>query len=102
MEIHVSAAYAVELRAPDDLKSFKLTVAAASDAADRLAEALAGIATVDGDHAWVRESWIREVSPLSGDPAWQQGVTAMIGYAKKFGWVDEAAGTIRAHIEWAP
>jgi hypothetical protein len=31
---------------------------------------------------------------------WQEGLTAMIGVARKYGWVDEQAKTIRAHIEW--
>ncbi len=102
MQVHVTPDLAVELLAPEDLKSFKLVAAVPATDRAKVEAALAGIARFDAEgHAWVRESWIREASPLAGDAAWQQGVTGMIGYARKFGWVDDEAATIRAHVEWA-
>lgn len=97
MFIHVAKDFAVALEEPQDFKKFKLVIdVPKSDA--KLAPALAGVATLDPEgHAWVSEAWLRQRDPAA---AWQDGLTAMIGVAKKYGWVDEEKKAIRAHIEW--
>lgn len=97
MFIHVTEDFAVTLEAREDFKHFNLVVDAPRGDA-KLAPALANVATIDAEgHAWVSESWLRGQD--AGAP-WQDGLTAMITVAKKYGWVDEAKHTIRAHIEW--
>ena len=44
-----------------------------------------------------KEAWLRDHDRSA---PWQEGLTAMIGVAKKYGWVDEQAKAIRAHVEW--
>jgi len=98
MFIHVTKDFAVALEEPQDFKKFKLVIDAPGSDAARLSTALDGVATLDPEgHAWVSEAWLR-----SRDNAapWQDGLTAMIGVAKKYGWVDEGKKAIRAHIEW--
>jgi hypothetical protein len=97
MFIHVAKDFAVALQEPEDFKKFKLVVEPPRGDA-KLAPALQGVATIDREgHAWVSEAWLRQRDPA---PAWQDGLTAMIGVAKKYGWVDELKKAIRAHIEW--
>ena len=98
MFIHVSRDYAVALEEPQEFKRFNLAVDAPQSDRAQLVEALTGVASLSEDgHAWVSEAWLRARDPA---PQWQEGLTAMIVVAKKYGWVDEAAKAIRAHIEW--
>lgn len=98
MFIHVTRDYAATLAEPQDFKRFKLVIDAARSDMGKLKTALAGIATLsDEGHAWVSEAWLRG---LDASAPWQDGLTAMIAFAKKYGWVDEQAKTIRAHVEW--
>ncbi len=97
MFIHVAKDFAVALQEPEDFKKFKLVIEAPRNDA-KLAPALQGVATIDREgHGWVSEAWLRQRDPAA---AWQEGLTAMIGVAKKYGWVDELKKAIRAHIEW--
>jgi hypothetical protein len=98
MFIHVTRDLQVALGEAQDFKRFKLVIDAGRDDIGKIKAALAPVATLaDDGHAWVREEWLRQRDP---NAAWQEGLTAMIGVAKKYGWVDEQAKTIRAHVEW--
>jgi hypothetical protein len=96
--IHVRRDHSVALEEPQDFKRFKLVIDAVRADTTNLDAALAGIATLSADgHAWVSEAWLRGRDLGS---SWQEGLTGMIATAKKYGWVDEPAKTIRAHVEW--
>lgn len=98
MYVHVKPDFTVALEEAQDFKRFKLVIAAPRGEEARLKSALAGIAQLgDEGHAWISEAWLRRYDAA---PAWQQGLDAMIAVAGKYGWVDEKAKTIRAHIEW--
>jgi hypothetical protein len=98
MFVHVTKDFAVALQEPQDFKKFKLVIDAPGADAARLSTALDGIATLDPEgHAWVSEDWLRKQDSA---PDWQNGLTAMVDVAKKYGWVDEQKKAIRAHIEW--
>jgi hypothetical protein len=98
MFIHVTRDFAVALEEAADFKRFKLVIDAARGEDARLESALAGIATLSPEgHAWVNEDWLRH---REAAPGWQQGIDAMVAVARKYGWVDETAKTIRAHVEW--
>jgi hypothetical protein len=97
MFIHVTKDFSVALEEPQDFKKFKLVIDAPKGDA-KLAPALNGVATLDPEgHAWVSEDWLRQQDSAA---AWQDGLTAMTGVAKKYGWVDEQKKAIRAHIEY--
>jgi hypothetical protein len=97
MFIHVSKNYAVALEESADFKHFKLVIDVPRDDA-KLAPALNGVATIDREgHAWVSEAWLRARDSAA---IWQDGLTAMIAVAKKYGWVDDGKKAVRAHIEW--
>ena len=96
MIVHVSKA-GTRLDAPDDLKAFKLVVADNLQG-EAIADALGSAGQLDGDHAWISPDWLRQASGRTGDAAWIQGFEAMLAYAAKKGWVNQA-GAIRGHIE---
>jgi hypothetical protein len=48
----------------------------------------------------VAEAALRKWDGRANDRAWQDGLTAMIAKAEPHGWVDRAAGAIKAHVEW--
>ena len=99
MFILVTPELAVRLEEAQDFKRLKLVVAADRSDLAKLRRALAGIAALAEDgHAWVSEDWLRG---RAKDAAWQKGLSTMIAVASKYGWVDETAKTIRAHVEWA-
>ncbi len=98
MFIHVTRDGRAALEEPHDMKHFKLVIDAPRAELERAKSALSGIATIDASgHAWVSEDWLRQHE--RGAP-WQDGLTAMIATAKKYGWVDEKAKTVRAHVEF--
>ncbi|HKT20254.1 MAG TPA: hypothetical protein VJR47_19530 [Stellaceae bacterium] len=97
MYVHVKPDFTVALEEAQDFKRFKLVIASPRGDEARLKSALAGIAELSNEgHAWISEAWLRRHDAA---PAWQQGLDAMITVAKKYGWVDEQAKTIRAHVE---
>ena len=98
MYIHVMRDFRVALEETEDFKRFKLVIDAPRADLARIGTALAGIATLNDDgHAWVNEEWLRRSDSAA---SWQGGLTTMLAVAKKYGWVDEQAKTIRAHVEW--
>ena len=98
MFIHVTRDGRVALEEPHDMKHFKLVIDGKRAELAQAKSALSGIAMIDDSgHAWVSEDWLRQNE--KGAP-WQDGLTAMIATAKKYGWVDEKAKTIRAHVEF--
>ncbi|MER5181678.1 hypothetical protein ABT009_25525 [Streptomyces sp. NPDC002896] len=99
----------VDLRSPaastalleaDDFRSLKVVVLNDDGDAGRLAQALAGVGTLDADgHACLLVEALRRLSgERAADPVWLAGFDAMIEYARARGWL--AAGpSLRAHLE---
>lgn len=102
MHIVVSKDLKARLEDPRNFKSFKVVVEAAAISVGQLTTALTGVGTVeDTKTVWVAERWLRGQPGLGDDKAWQDSLSGMIQFAKKHGWVDEAKGAIRAHVEQA-
>lgn len=101
MIIRLSRDGALHLDAPEDFKRFKVVVEDAGKDVARARAALASVAKLDDEAtAWVSEAALRRWNNLEGDRAWQDGLTAMIAKAEPYGWIDRAAGAIKAHVEW--
>ncbi len=101
MIIQITASGALELLERDNFKAFKIVAPATHASAQALAAALAPIARLndDGKTAWVLQDALRQ---WQGSPQSAQWITAfdqMIESVKRFGWVDEASGSVRGHIE---
>jgi hypothetical protein len=56
----------------------------------------------DGEHAWISEKALREWPSFKSEIWWQDGLSNMIAAVQKFGWIDQANHSIRAHIERVP
>ncbi len=103
MIIHISSANHVELNDRDNFKAFKVTLGSTDLTPVDIASALSGIATVeaDGKTVWISggalKNWQGEPQPAE----WVAAFDKMVESVKKFGWVNEADGAVRAHIEGA-
>ena len=102
MIIHIKSAHDVELQDPENFKAFKITLGGPLSQAD-IATALAGIATVDADGktAWVSGAALKNWKGKPQPAEWQASFDKMVDAVKKFGWVNEADATVRAHVEGA-
>lgn len=85
----------------DNFRAFKVVVAVPGATLGDIQAALDGVATLpDRDTAWVSQDALRGWADVKDDASWQQSFAAMIEKAKPHGWIDEANGTIKAHVEW--
>ena len=100
MIIFVTAEGRAELREPDEFRGFKIVAGGASGAA-ALTAALAGIAKVEanGKTAWVSREAVRRLRGPNPPPEWLAAFDRMVESVRRFGWVDDRAGSVRAHIE---
>ncbi|MUL67832.1 hypothetical protein BOO86_25395 [Mycobacterium sp. CBMA 234] len=69
----------VEVREPDDFKSFKVVIEAS-------------------EHAWIAPDVLTELAGRGDDEQWRQHLTGMLEFAASKGWCDDA-GRVRAHVE---
>lgn len=96
MRIHLTNAGTVALREPADFKRLDVLVDAQPQA--QLEQAIARIGRREDDtHVRLAPSVLRFLSGHAGEPAWEAGFAAMLGYAAKHGWVDDN-GEVRAHL----
>jgi hypothetical protein len=103
MIIAITPSGALELREPDDFKGFKVTVEAPGWTDEEIATALKGVATLDdgGKNAWVSGDALRQWNGQPRPAGWVEAFNKMVETVKRFGWVNEADGTVRGHIERA-
>jgi hypothetical protein len=92
----------VSLEDPEDFKRFSVSVATSAEELPRIRDAVSDAGNlIDRDTMWVSEAWLRTAPGRIEGEKWQDSVSAMIAGAKKYGWVDEANGSIKAHVVWA-
>jgi|KBSSwiStaDraftv2_1062776.scaffolds.fasta_scaffold29945_2 hypothetical protein len=76
-----------------DFKRFSLRLEAGATQADNSA------VSFDGDTAWIAEAALRGWPRGRTLPGWQEGLSAMIAFARTKGWVRPGDGAVRAHVE---
>jgi hypothetical protein len=91
--IEVDGGGPARLADADNFRAFSVVVAGDPD----VAEALAGLGTVDGEHAWLDPGAVKALAGEVGE-RWHADFDAMIAYATSKGWTDDG-GRVRAHIE---
>ena len=93
----------IEIDEPDNFRAFSVRIEGPFEDPAAEAELLGRIAVShDREHAWISEQALREWPQLKSEAWWQDGLTKMIAAVQKFGWIDNANHSIRAHIERAP
>jgi hypothetical protein len=101
MIIKVAADRTVSLEEPDNFRAFKMVIAGKPAALADFRLALTSVAElIDADTAWVSAEALRRMPNVEGNEAWQQGFATMMEKARPYGWIDEARGAIKAHVEW--
>lgn len=53
----------------------------------------------DDDHVWISIARLHALGDEHGGEGWREGCDGMIAFATSKGWVDEAKGLVRAHVE---
>jgi hypothetical protein len=102
MLIRIDRALDVRLETPQDFKQFSVQIDGVRDDLARIQQAAnAAGELVDADTMWVSQTWLRQAPDCADDPAWQEGVSAMIEFARTHGWVRGGSGDIRAHVVWS-
>jgi hypothetical protein len=104
MIIRITASsQAIEIDDPDNFKAFSVRIEGSFDDPAVQAELLGRVAlSSDREHAWISEKVLREWPSLAAESWWQEGLSNMIAAVQRFGWIDEANHSIRAHIEYVP
>jgi hypothetical protein len=98
----IASGRSIEIDDPRNFRAFSVRIEGSMDAVlqDQL---LRGIAvSSDGEHAWMSEKALREWPSFKSEIWWQDGLSSMIAAVQKFGWIDQANHSIRAHIERVP
>jgi hypothetical protein len=99
----IAADRQVEIDDARNFRAFSVHIEGAFDDPALQAELLGRVAlSSDREHAWISEKLLREWPSLASEAWWQEGLTNMIAAVQKFGWIDNANHSIRAHIERAP
>ncbi len=99
----IAADRQVEIDDARNFKAFSVRIEGPFDDPALQAELLGRVAiSSDHEHAWISEKALREWPSLRSEAWWQEGLTNMIAAVQKFGWIDNANHSIRAHIERAP
>ncbi|MBP0625402.1 hypothetical protein [Cupriavidus consociatus] len=103
MLVHIDASLNVTLRFPEDLKRFSVEIEGSREDLPRI-QAAANVAgdLVDADTMWVSQAWLRQAPACAGHQAWQDGLTGMIEFARKHGWIRNGSEDVRAHVVWNP
>jgi predicted transcriptional regulator len=93
----------VEIEDPGNFRAFAVRIEGRFDDPAVEAELLGRVAvSSDREHAWISEQALRQWPQLTSEAWWQDGLTNMIAAVQKFGWIDNANHSIRAHIDYAP
>ena len=97
MKVTIDQDQRVRVIEADDLKALSVACGALADADIHVALEKAKAGEVREEHAVLSIDWLR--SKGSTLVEWNKAFDAMIAFAGKKGWVDEEAGTVRAHLE---
>ena len=99
----IAAGRQIEIDDARNFRAFSVRIEGPFDDPALQAELLGRVAlSSDREHAWISERALREWPSLASEAWWQEGLTNMIAAVQKFGWIDDANHSIRAHIERAP
>lgn len=97
MIVDYTPAAGLRLLEAEDLKRFKLRLAGSA-----VRPEIDGVAFVDDENALIRAQLPPSLPGAPTSAEWRAGYQAMIDYAAKKGWIDQATNAVRAHVERVP
>lgn len=101
MYVLIEADLSISLRDERDMRRFSIV---ARFEPDRLEEAQRRIGDAvrfaGPGEGWVSADFLRKWPAVSGDAEWQASFEAMVAKARPHGWIDDATGAVKAHVEW--
>lgn len=96
MIVEYSSRDGLALAEAEDFRKFKVLLRGSFPS---MRPAIEGVTFVDNDNALVGIDVVPALSGVPADAAWLAGYNKMVEAAAKYGWIDEAAHAIRAHVE---
>lgn len=81
---------------PLNLKQLHTEVRGVDDEAATEAMRVAGLGTLEGDHAWLNADALKAAG--DGSSGWTVDFYAMLAYAKTKGWTSDDESQVRAHV----
>jgi hypothetical protein len=88
----------VSLDDAGNLREFSVVVAGGGMDDGRVAAALAGLGTIDGEHAWLNGAAVKRLAGTGVGEGWPLEFDRMTEFARSRGWTD-AEGRLRAHLK---
>jgi len=98
----IASCRSVEIDDAKNFRAFSVRIEGSMDPAVQAELGLVAVSSGDREHAWISEGALREWPSLKSEGWWQDGLSNMIAAVQKFGWIDQASHSIRAHIGYAP
>jgi hypothetical protein len=99
----IASSHSIELDDVHNFKAFAVRIEGSFDDPAKQAELLGRVSlSSDREHAWISEKALREWPALASESWWQDGLSNMIAAVQRFGWIDQANHSIRAHIDYVP
>jgi len=98
----IGASREIEIDDPENFRAFSVRIYGPISAEVQVELLDRVAASHDRQYAWISERALREWPSLKSEAWWQEGLSNMIAAVQKFGWIDQANQSIRAHIEYAP
>jgi hypothetical protein len=83
---------------PNDFRRFKLVL---RDGLTAHQLSIHGVTFTGETEALIGIDLVSSLPGAPDDAAWRADYASMIQAARNSGWIDEAMGGIRAHVEWA-
>jgi hypothetical protein len=87
----------IRLLEPNDFRKFKVVLRGPLATSRPLID---GVTFIDETNALVRINVAPTLPGVPGNAEWREGYDKMLEAARNHGWIDEASGAIRAHVEW--
>ncbi|WP_323038426.1 hypothetical protein [Gemmobacter sp.] len=98
MIVTYSPATGTRLDEAEDFRKFKVLLQNCPTAQPEIR----GIGFVDDGNALVGIDLVPTLPGAPKGPEWRAGYDAMVKAAAKYGWIDEASQSIKAHVERQP
>ncbi len=95
MIVNYSPATGAWLEEAEDFRKFKLVLQGCPEPQPQIR----GIGFVDDGKALVEIALVPTLAGAPKGPEWRAGYDAMVAAAAKYGWIDEAGQSIKAHVE---